>query len=236
MRPTARRQNRLRAPLNGLLATEANVRLLRVLTESHTPVTAGILARRAQLGRTSVYPALRALGETGIIDRMGEDAHRLVQLNERHPLTAAIRALFAAERASAESIIDRIREAASTITPPPAAVWVETDSAGSVVRARLLDRADRVEAATAQLRRALGPLERDAGITIDVSGASRAELERIARRLERASPRERGERAEWNRALKTSSVAQIDRVLASFGARDARRRRVLPFLGVLPLA
>ncbi|HET7565247.1 MAG TPA: hypothetical protein VFJ96_09655 [Gemmatimonadaceae bacterium] len=236
MRPTAKRQNRLRAPLNRILATEANVRLLRVLVESPAPATPGTLARRAQLGRTSVYPALRALSETGIIDRLGESAQRLVQLNEGHPLTAAIRALFAAERTAAATVVDRIRDAASAITPLPAAVWVEVDGAGNVIRARLIDRADRVEAAAEQFRRALADLERDTGITIEAAGANRAELERIARRLERASSQERGEHAEWSRTFRTSSAQQLKRVLASLGARDARRRAVLPFLGVLPIA
>lgn len=236
MRPTAKRQNRLRAPLNRILATEANVRLLRALVESSAPATPGMLARRAQLGRTSVYPALRTLSETGIIDRLGESAQRLVQLNERHPLTTAIRALFAAERTAAATVVDRIRDAASAITPLPAAVWVEVDGVRNVIRARLLDRADRVEAAAEQLRHALANLERDTGITIEAAGANRAALERIVRRLEHASSQERSEHAEWSRTVRTSSAQQLRRVLASLSARNVRRRAVLPFLGVLPIA
>ena len=45
MRPVTVRQSALRAPLNAFLGTEANVRLLRILTQTAEPVTATQLAR-----------------------------------------------------------------------------------------------------------------------------------------------------------------------------------------------
>lgn len=238
MRPTAREQSALRAPLNDILATEANVRILRALSEAPRPLNAGELARRAQLGRTSVYPALTALDETGIIDRIGERTHRLVQLNERHPLADAIRALFDAERARAAAVMHAIREATNGLTPLPAAVWIEPPSAENVVQVRVVDRAgrgrDRARDAAERLRDAVVTVERKLGVPIEVSRATRAELERIARRLEHAPFRERHERAEWDRITAMNDAVRRRQLLIALGERPARRERALPFLGVLP--
>ena len=54
-------------PLNGILGTEANVRILRALAESTAPISAAELSRRAQLQRSSVHRALRTLAGLGIV-------------------------------------------------------------------------------------------------------------------------------------------------------------------------
>src|SRR5437879_3467920 len=98
MRPTAQSQSALRMPLNRILATEANVRVLRVLADVSSPLSAPELARRAQLQRSSVHRALKGLAETGIVEHVGTAPHAQLTLRARHPLAKAIRALFADER------------------------------------------------------------------------------------------------------------------------------------------
>jgi hypothetical protein len=108
--PRPRLQSALRAPLNEMLGTEGNVRLLRVLALAGTPVGAGELARRAQLGRTGVYPALAALERIGIIDFVGAGATRQVKLRKAHPLAAPITELFRAEAKRIESLVTALRK------------------------------------------------------------------------------------------------------------------------------
>jgi len=49
MRPTSRPQSALRCPLNHILGTEANVRVLRAILLSDIPIGVPELARRAEL-------------------------------------------------------------------------------------------------------------------------------------------------------------------------------------------
>jgi len=102
-------QSRLRAPLNKILGTEANIRLLRVLSLAGTSLTAGEVAQRAALGRTGVYPALAALEETGIIEYLGVGAHRQVRFRPDHPLGDVIASLFRAEAGRLDALVDQLR-------------------------------------------------------------------------------------------------------------------------------
>lgn len=58
----------------------------------------------------------------------------------------------------------------------------------------------------------------------------------IARRLPAASPRERLELEEWDRALRTTSPARLRSFLINPGERATRLRQTLPFLGTLTSA
>lgn len=107
--PRTRAQSALRAPLNEMLATEANVRLLRVLVLAAIPLGAGELAHRAQLSRTGVYPALANLERVGIIELVGAGATHQVELRSAHPLASTLVALFRAEAQRVESLVAELR-------------------------------------------------------------------------------------------------------------------------------
>ena len=109
MRLTARHESALRTPLNDILATEANVRMLRVLTESRAPLNASELARRSLLQRSSEHRALEALKTTGIVARVGAGARSQLRLSPEHPLAPAIEALFKAESARARMYESKLR-------------------------------------------------------------------------------------------------------------------------------
>ena len=55
----------------------------------------------------------------------------------------------------------------------------------------------------------------------------------VAARLTAASPGEQHELREWDRILRTMSVARLRRFLNDSGERAARLRQSLPFVGVL---
>jgi DNA-binding transcriptional ArsR family regulator len=312
MRPTARRQSALRAPLNDILATEANVRILRALTAAKAPMSAGELARRTLLQRSSVSRALRALAGTNVIERLGTGGRTQVQLWDGHPLAPAIRALFAAERTRAESLVTDLEKAAAKLRPPPKAVWLEgrtltgDDEPGDPIVVRVVDDAATIANTTEALRIAVEVVESALDQTIEVQSLTPADLEalsrseqdqlsnavsvlgvppaafisrlqgrsktrsirthadqdaralalasavadklaedpslvasaraQIARRLEAASPREKHELHEWDRILRTSSLARLRRFLVDKGERATRLRQTLPFIGVLSAA
>jgi DNA-binding transcriptional ArsR family regulator len=125
MRPTARRQSALRAPLNDILGTEASVRLLRALALEPTPLSPSELARRTQLQLSGITKALRGLEQTGMLEVIGTGSRRPVRLREDHPLASALRALFKAERDRADGVVETLRKMAARIYPVPIAAWME---------------------------------------------------------------------------------------------------------------
>lgn len=182
MRPTAHHESALRTPLNDILATEANVRMLRVLTETRGPLNAAELARRTLLQRSSVHRALKSLETTGLVTRVGAGARSQLQITTQHPLAAPITALFNAERSRATEILSGLKAAVSALSPPPIAAWLEgpvasgSDRPGDAAVVRLVDRAASVTTAAESLRDAVEDLERRLDVTIEVRGATPADI------------------------------------------------------------
>jgi DNA-binding Lrp family transcriptional regulator len=125
MRPTAQPQSALRHPLNNILATEANVRVLRVLSGVTSAISAPELAKRAQLQRSSVHRTVRTLEETGILEYVGIAPHNQIALRDRSSLAKLVRLLFQSEQSRYDDLLAAIKKAAETINPPPIAVWIE---------------------------------------------------------------------------------------------------------------
>lgn len=185
MRMPRRPQNTLQAPLNAALGTEANVRLLRVLVLTDTPMTAGELARRAQLGRSSVYPALDSLKTTGVVEFIGTGAHRQLRFRSEHPLGRALADLFSAEANRVLALVDALRESFTTFSPHPTSAWLEgmnNDERGGEDALTLWVVADpRVLPQIADaLNSRIGDIERRFGVQVAVNTASRSEIEHRA--------------------------------------------------------
>jgi DNA-binding transcriptional ArsR family regulator len=183
VRPTTQPQSGIRMPLNGILGTEANVRILRALAESTAPISAAELARRAQLQRSSVHRALRTLAGLGIVSFVGTAPHLQVSLADRSPLTEPIRALFGAEHSRYEELLAGLKRAATRIDPPPTAVWVEggvargVDQPGDAVIVCVLGSPRDVDDGAEALREAIQSLERKLDVTIEVRSRTLADLE-----------------------------------------------------------
>lgn len=107
-----------------MLGTEANVRLLRELARAGIPLGAGELARRAQLGRTSVYPALAALERSGIVEYVGAGATRQVRLRKAHPLATPIASLFRSETERNESLVAALRNLLGQFEKAVTSAWL----------------------------------------------------------------------------------------------------------------
>lgn len=170
-------------PLNGILGTEANVRILRALSESTAPISAAELARRAQLQRSSVHRALRTLAGLGIVSFVGTAPHLQISLADHSPLTKPIRALFGAESSRYEDLLAGLTRASTRIDPPPTAVWIEgsvargVDQPGDAVIVCVLGSPRDVDDGAEALRKAMQSLERKLDVTIEVRSRTLADLE-----------------------------------------------------------
>jgi IclR-like helix-turn-helix domain-containing protein len=190
VRPTTQPQSGIRAPLNDIFGTEANVRIMRALSSSPAPISAAELARQAQLQRSSVHRALKTLTDLGIVSPTGPAPHRQVSLAESSPLAQPIRALFTAEQSRYDKLFASLQRASTRVEPPPISVWVEgtvargVDRPGEAVIVCALGNARDIDHSAEALREALQSVERQLDVTIEVRSRTLADLEAKSGNLE----------------------------------------------------
>jgi DNA-binding transcriptional ArsR family regulator len=181
MRPPKERQNRLLHPLSEVFGTEANVRLLRVLALQNTSLTAGELAKRAMLGRSSIYPPLRELERAGVVEFIGAGARKLVQLRSGYSLSRSLRELFHAEARRFDALTIALRELVSAMPCAPISAWInraqENLESTDTLALYLVARPQELDTLTDYLNERLADLERKYDVHIAVTGLMPSELQ-----------------------------------------------------------
>jgi predicted nucleotidyltransferase len=129
-------QSALRYPLTRILGVDANVRVLRELAGHGGVLSAPALVVRSGLAQSSVRAALIDLEATKVVEAIGSGRARLFRIGKRHPLAAAIGALFRAEQRRFDAVLEAVRAGAAGSGPGVIAVWLY----GSVARGQ--DRAE----------------------------------------------------------------------------------------------
>ncbi len=122
--PRSAPQSSQRYPLTQVLGTEANVRLLRELTLHGGQLSAPSLVSRTALAKGSVRTGLNVLVRLGVVVVAGSGHAQLYSLRPDYPLRAAIEALFDAEVARFDSVLQAIRDAANGCEPSPLATYI----------------------------------------------------------------------------------------------------------------
>jgi DNA-binding transcriptional ArsR family regulator len=125
MRPPSQRQDPVRSPLNEILGSEGNVRILRVLAGTNAAIGRTMVARLAQLNPSGVRRSLDRLAALGLVEIAGSGRNQIVRLRDRHPLGGALRSLFRCE----QGFFEEIRRVAGSIAADPSfpgwAIWIE---------------------------------------------------------------------------------------------------------------
>jgi hypothetical protein len=182
MRPPSQSQSALRAPLNDILGTEANVRILRLLATTSVPLSKAAVARQTALNESGVGRAIEDLIDRGILESLGTGSRHLFRLRPEHPLASPLADLFAAERGRFESIVDGLRSTVHLLKPPPRAAWIqgpvatEADEPGDPVIVGILASAKVVDQAVHELRARVIDLERAYDITVSIRGLTSADF------------------------------------------------------------
>ncbi len=182
MRSPSQSQSALRAPLNDTLGSEANVRILRLLTKTMVPMSKAAIARRAALNESGVGRVIAELTGRGIVESLGTGSRHLFRLGTGHPLASPLADLFAAELARFESMVEGLRSAAHLLKPPPRAAWIQgpvatqTDEPGDPVIVGILASAKSVDQTVEQLRVGVVDLERAHDVTIAIHGLTSADF------------------------------------------------------------
>lgn len=181
MRPTAKPQSSLKAPLNQILGTEANVRVLRVLSGLSSPISAPELARRSDLQRSSVHRVIKALEEIGIVQYVGTAAHAQIAMRDGSALARPIRQLFQAEQARYDELLVAVKHAAGSIDPPPLAVWLQgPDKPGDPLLLTVVEKGRRLDQSAEMMRELVERIERRFDVQVEVQGKTHADLDALS--------------------------------------------------------
>jgi len=181
MRPISGEQDIVRYPLNDLLGTHANVRLLRVLTEDvEGPISVGEAAEQAGLTEAGARRALRRLAETGFVVRVGGGRHQQFGLRDSDPIAQQLRTLFRTETDRYQSLLARLREALGRL-PEIQIAWVDSPPArfGQAFHVGVLSDSRSLTYLQEEIRRRITPVEEEFDLTIEVHSFSRADAPEV---------------------------------------------------------
>ena len=179
MRPIASGQNKFQYPLNELLGTRANVRILRVMAnEVEGPLTAPDVAKRAGLTVPGAQKALNRLYRAGFLSRVGGGRRHQYEIYHSDQLMQTTLELFKAEKDRYERFLNAIKAEISDLTPPPQAVWMYSFplEIGEPLTMGLLHNAIHLTDSLLQFRTRLDEVEKDFNQTIELAGFTKADL------------------------------------------------------------
>ncbi len=178
MRPIAIEQNVIRYPLNELLGTPANVRLLRVLAEEVIgPIGVYQAADKAGLTPAGARRALVKLSKTGFVQRIGGGRSQQYVLLESDPITSTIRELFRKESKRYRVLIAQIREALEGL-PEIQAAWIDSPptQVGKPLQIGILSDSRSLTYLGEQVGKRLAEMEREFDVTIEIRTFSQADV------------------------------------------------------------
>ncbi|MEN8208570.1 MAG: hypothetical protein ABFR50_04885 [Candidatus Fermentibacteria bacterium] len=181
MRPISIEQNSFRYPLNNILGTEAQIRLLRVmLTEVSGPISIVDASERADLTPLGARKAMKKLTSAGIVKAIGGGRNKQYEISLNDALAEAVVALFSAETDRYEHILASIRKCIETVDPPPISAWIPSlpDDSEHPIRICILQNARSLRVTMQNLRILFQDLEREVDMTIELIGHTKADTPR----------------------------------------------------------
>jgi predicted transcriptional regulator len=182
MRPVRTEQNPLRYPLNELLGTRANVRLLRVMAnEVDGPLTVSEVANRSGLTVPGAQKALSALVESGFVTPVGGGRTRQYEIRRPDSLMRIIIELFETEKNRYTQMIASLKKNIKSLTPAPDAAWISDipKKFGDPVILSILHDSRYLDECTRRLRADLNRVERDFEITFELAGYTKADMPQV---------------------------------------------------------
>jgi predicted transcriptional regulator len=179
MRPIVSDQNSLRNPLNDLLGTQAQVRLLRVLAnEVDGPLTAPNAAEHAGLTIPGAHKALKRLVQSGFVLRVGGGRKHQYELCRSDKLVSAIAELFQSEKERYEDLLSAIKDKLEKLVPYARAAWIQDfpKEFGDSMILGVLHETKHLSGYIQRLQKQLYQVGRDFDLTIEVNGYTKADL------------------------------------------------------------
>lgn len=179
MRPIVSDQNSLRNPLNELLGTQAQVRLLRVLAnEVEGPLTAPNAAEHAGLTIPGAHKALKRLVQSGFVVRVGGGRKHQYELRHSDKLVRAVAGLFQSEKERYDDLLGAIKDKIKKMIPYARAAWIQDfpNEFGDPIILGILHETKHLTNYVQRLQKQLSQVERDFDLTIELNGYTKADL------------------------------------------------------------
>lgn len=181
MRPIATDQDFLRNPLDELLGTPANVRLLRLLLdEVNGPVGAPDAAERTGLTEAGARRALKRLVKTGFVRRLGGGRSQTFEFRTSGPISTSLAALFQAERERYRSLLARLRDVIGAL-PEIRVAWIDEPplEPGQPLHVGVVADSGALTYLEDQMRQRIIPIEKELDVTIEIHTFSRADMPEV---------------------------------------------------------
>ena len=197
MRPIASEQSFVRFPLNELLGTAANVRLLRTLCDEVAgPLSATDAAERAGLTEAGARRALSRLVRTGFVVRIGEGRSLHFGLRDRDPVLQALSALFGIERTRFDALLAAIRATFEPLSEVRVA-WISDlpQRVGEPLHLYLFTDAVSLPTLSTSIRQRIVAVEKEFDLTIEVHVLTPAEAPAV----------------DWRRATLVAGLPPVER-------------------------
>ena len=180
MRPVASPSGHVKEPLNDILGTPANVRLIRVLSEEATgPIGAPEAAELAGLTETGARQALKRLARTSLVEQVGGGRAQRFRLRESDRITAPLRALFQEERLRYHAFVSGLRTVFTDLAEVNRAWMQEPTDSYQPVNVGILAASSSLGYLREQARHRVLPIEKEFDTTIELQLYSRVDLPNI---------------------------------------------------------
>jgi predicted transcriptional regulator len=179
MRPIASEQDPLRYPLNDILGTRAQVRLLRVLaTEVEGPLTIVDAAKRSGLTVPGAQKALEKLLRSGFVSRVGGGRKHQYEIRPSDRLMQIAIELFQEEKNRYDQLLAALKKEIDNLSPPPQAVWIQAlpRKIDEPLTLGMFHESLHLSKCIRQLRAGLHQVEQDFDLTIELEGHTKADI------------------------------------------------------------
>lgn len=179
MRPIVLKKAFIQYPLNEVLGTEANVRILRLLAvEVDAPLSIPDVADRIGISVVGVRKAFKKLINSGFIKSNGGGRAQLYSLRNEEPLTEILITLFQEEKQRHIRFLSLIRKKIRTLKYPPQSVWIEKSpqKSGDSLSLGFLQKVLYLSETLQSFRDSLIEIEKKYDTTIELHGYTKADL------------------------------------------------------------
>ncbi len=179
MRPIVSKKAFIQYPLNEVLGTEAQVRILRLLAiEVDAPLSIPDIAARVSISVPGVRKACKKLIISGFLKSHGGGRTQLWSIRHEEPLTGILIKLFQEEKQRHVRFLDSIRGKIHKLENSPQSVWIleSPRKSGDPLYLGILQKARHLSVTLNTFRDALLDLEKKYDITIELLGYTKADL------------------------------------------------------------
>lgn len=177
MRPIAKDQDYIRAPLDEILGTPASVRLIRLLADGVSgSISAPEASEKTGLTEAGARRALKRLARTGFVEQLGGGRAKRFRLNDADPLSGHLRVLFHAEYERHMDFVSRLREVLGGF-PEIQVAWIDEapTEAGHPLHIGFIAGVRALAYLSTEVRKRIVGIEEAFDIVIEIHPFSRAE-------------------------------------------------------------